>query len=99
MGMKQDPNTGVCNVEPTDRPLDPNNPGRNIDNFRSPEIIEVVEDDSGSLTVILVVFICLLVPLVATLGFVVYLFRKNKTMSVSIAMGRRRSSVYLKESY
>ena len=94
--FKKDAN-GNCQVEPTD-PLDPDNPGRDNDKF-TPEIHEVDQDDSSSLTIILVVLICVLIPLVAVLGFVVYLFRKNKINSVSTAMGRRRSSVNLKENY
>lgn len=62
-------------------------------------MISIVEDDGSSLTVILVVLVCVLIPLVAVLGFVVYLFRKNKKNSVATAMGRRRSSANLRRQY
>jgi len=45
-------------------------------------VIQIQEEDSNSLTVILIILICVLIPLVAILGFVVYLFRKNKKNSV-----------------
>ena len=64
-----------------------------------PEVISIVEDDGNSLTIILVVLVCVLIPLVAVLAFVVYLFRKNKKNSVATAMGRRRSSANLRRQY
>jgi len=80
-------------------PNDPLDPDYQKDDHE-PKIIEVTtEDDSNNMTVVLIVLVCVLIPLVGILCYVVHLFRKNKKNAVAAAMGRRRSSVNLRANY
>ena len=80
-------------------PNDPLDPDYQKDDHE-PKIIEVTtEDDSNNMTVVLIVLVCVLLPLVGILCYVVHLFRKNKKNAVAAAMGRRRSSVNLRANY
>lgn len=64
-----------------------------------PQIIQVTQEDSHGMTLVLILLLCILVPLIGTLCYIVHLFRKNKVNAVAAAMGRRRSSVNLKANY
>ena len=94
--------SGGGTVDPNN-PIDEDNGGRETtdpdDTYEPPEIIDIEEDSTASLSVILIILICLLIPLVLILGCVVYLFRKNKKNAVATAMGRRRSSANLRKNY
>jgi len=59
----------------------------------------IEEDNREGLTIILIVLLCVLVPLLAVLGFVVYMFRKNKKNSVAAALNRERTSISIQREY
>ena len=88
-------------VDPTevpdpDDPLDPDYEKED----HEPKIVETTtEDDSTNMTVVLIVLVCVLIPIVGILCYVVHLFRKNKKNAVAAALGRRRSAVNLKANY
>ena len=63
-----------------DEPVDPLDSIIEVfsDNASNPEIMEVIEDESHGDFLVIIILLCLIVPLLALFGFIIYVSRKNR---------------------
>lgn len=86
-----------------DEPVDPLDSIIEVfsDNASNPEITEVIEDESHGDFLVIIILLCLIVPLLALFGFIIYVSRKNRQEEIQdreIALSHLESTVVQESS-